>query len=254
MSRIGEAGEIVSAYVTHGAMRSDDEFDAHFQGLASLVPSAQRRTPSRAWRVVVVSGEEHQRLLRGEAIMLRSRAYGSWTKDRHAADLLLRGRCMKAADGAVSLIVCKDLTPGCVVVDVESLYRKLGWNHPDVDEWSRYVEWEQELILRQDARLCTIEPDDVVAAHAPGDPAAVRPYEGEGVWVEEVGDFVRIDEVLERSGDGAWRVVCADEAERTIVWNERHFAGWEAAEEPVLDDDAGLPVPTCIPQTPWGYG
>jgi len=231
--KLRQAGDLASEYVTYGAMRSDQQFDDLFSQLAAIVPERCRRTPLTAWRVMTVSGSEYRQLQAGLNISLRPRAFGSWTKDKSAARLLLRGRCAIANGDDMTLVVRKDLAPDACVVDIEALYQKLKWDSSDVDEWDRYVHWEREVILKNDAYLLTIRPVEIVSAHAAGDLHALRPYPDERAWSPAAEDFFEIDSVADEqpfAADGVWLVENHD-GELAVKWDARNSC-WESTTTP----------------------
>lgn len=235
LARVGEA---LSEYVGLGALKDGSEFDVQFSEIERLLPSRLRQAPAVAYRVLVLSGEDHARIAGGGELRLRDRTFGSWTGDERATRMLLRGRVAAAADGKVVVVVAKPVPEGAVVADVEAVYRALGWNVDEMECWFRYASWERELILRQDAELLTIRPRDVVSVHAPGDLSVLAPLPGERAWDEGADALVEIDVLPDgqpHAADGTWLVQADDGSERAVSWNGR-VGAWDVV--PVPPDPA----------------
>lgn len=236
-----DAYELLSSYVSHGAFGDDGQFDDLFDELAGLVPHDTVRPLDTAYRVLVVPAEDLDTLLAGGTLPLRPRRFGSWTRSEDAARRVVRSRFLRMDDDQAVVVVAKPVTRESVVVDVQQVYRRLGFDVGEVEEWGLYASWEAEVILRQDGPLLAIGAGDVRLSFRTGDLDAVRPQEGEMAWSEELQDVVEIVDVHEEQpfkADGLWHVGLEDGGEMAVTWNGRQ-AAW--------DVDGPIPAPAPAP-------
>ena len=232
-----ELYDLVSEYVAYGALREGDAAFAHFEDtfrqIAKLAKNAPKKAPGDVYRVIALGPDDARTLASDGIVHLRPRPYGSWTTSKAAVPALLRSRALTLKDDHVAALVVKRISdPDRVLLDVPSLYRRLGYDHPDVHEWGLYVEWESEVILHQDDEMLRIGPSDLVSLHRKGDTSALAPAEGDTAWNLDDENFFRIREVIgEGTEPNAWRVVSDDGIEQDVVWNIRH-ASWDGARAP----------------------
>lgn len=239
-----EAYELLSAYVSHGAMDADDQFDGWFEKLAELVPRRLVRPVSHVHRTVIIPARDLAAIRAGGRVTLRPRAFGSWSRSRDAAFRCLRGRFARMGGDMAAIIVTKPVTRERVVVDVQEVYGALAFDVDGVEDWERYASWEEEVIVRQDASMLSISAADVTVAHLHGDPEALRPLAGERAWSERDGDMLGIEHVDRHqpgAAEGVWDVEVAGRGGATLAWDGRADA-WEVTafrpgEEP--GDDEG---------------
>lgn len=229
--RLLRAHELISAYVTHGAMDTDDQFDEWFGELAALVPRDLVRPVSVVHRAVTIPATDLEAIRAGGTAMLRPRRYGSRSRSADAALRCLRGRF----PGMAAMVVTKPVDGSQIVVDVREVYAALSFDDECVEEWDRYVSWEDEVIVRQDPSMLAIVAADVTVAHLPGDRDALRPLVGERAWSDEDGDMPVIDHVpRDQPGqaEGLWSVELADRGPAKLSWDHRHSAWQVASFEP----------------------
>jgi len=228
-----EAGELLSSYVTHGALKDDTQFDGILGELAGLA-RWDRKHPVPVWRVVLLTPDKVAALRDGASVSMRPRRFGSWTRDEGAVRLLLRARHASTSGGGCLAVLRKTLGPETWALDVEAMYRKLGWDHPDVGEWSQYVQWEREVVVSQeDAGWSVVRPEEVVSLHPESDRTALWPAKGEVFWNGDWSECLTVDAVPDaqpEAEDGVFTVSCRGET-RKIIW-DRRFNTWDTAPEP----------------------
>jgi hypothetical protein len=185
-----EAYELLSSYVSYGAMTDDGQFNDLFEELSGLVPRETIRPIEHAYRVIVIPIADRDALLAGKPLTLRAREFGSWSRSEEAARRVVRSRFLRMEDDQAVVVFRKPVTRESVVVDVQKVYTTLGFDAGEVEEWGLYASWEAEVILRQDAALLTIGSGDVRLSFAAGDLDAIRPLEGEEAWSDAEEDLV----------------------------------------------------------------
>jgi len=122
---------VISEWVSYGETNRYHEelFASKLQKIEPLIPAQCKCLPKALYRACVPDHKE-------------ASGYTSWTKSIRTAQ--------NYAATTPGKVVLKASTVNAdqVVVDVASLYRYMGWNHPDVEEWDLYVEADQEVILK----------------------------------------------------------------------------------------------------------
>lgn len=227
--RLLEAYELISGYVTHGSMDTDDQFDGWFGRLRELVPRDLVRPVSVVHRAILIPANDLAAIRAGGTFALRPRVHGSWSRSGDAALRCLRGRFATMRDDMAAIVVTKGVDPDRVVVDVRAVYEALGFDADCVEDWERYASWEEEVIVRQDASMLNVSAADVSVAHLAGDRNALRPIRGERVWFEEEGQLLVIDDVPDDQpgkGEGTWTVRIGGRGPATVAWDGRADA-WE---------------------------
>lgn len=214
--------DLISEYVTYGQMRTDGQFDEQFDTLWNILP--RPKGTFVLYRVLSLAQGQVDHLVSGSSITLRSRTYSSWTKSAKAVGRLIAAR--RGRPDEVVVIIRKEVSGSEIVMDVAKFYKTNNFTD-GYDEWGRYVQWEQEVIVRSEEPL-TITPDDVEQIVKDGGPVSppepgdyVTNTSGNEEEIEDVSDnqprgsegiffvFVNGGEKIkvQSTGDGSWEEV-----------------------------------------------
>jgi hypothetical protein len=156
---VNEAVEIVREYITGGQITHVELMEKRLKRLDEILAPEDRQGRIRdLLRVMVLPMEQIEALKRGETIRLEPRRYSSWTTSPHAAREIRAAKYGLGQDDQV-VVILKEPRPENVVINVPRFYE----NHDllDSQEWRSYVQWEQEVIIRNDDYYLTVAPEDV---------------------------------------------------------------------------------------------
>jgi hypothetical protein len=157
-----KACELLSVYITYGAMKEAHQFDDRFEAVSALAPYADSSESVRLWRAIVLSPAQYASLLEQGAIDLEPRNFASWTKDRESASRILRERSLRMPESHHAVIIEGDTSTQAILVDVSAMYRAAQWTGSDFPEWGNYVSWENEVVVRNSYHANQIHLRDVV--------------------------------------------------------------------------------------------
>ena len=154
------AYDIISSYVTHGSLKSPNEFDNQFDKLMRLLPRPQREM--LLYRVLRLSDRQIQQIQTG--LTLEARRYSSWTKSQRSLDRLLYDR----RHDQKLVVIKSQIPPQNIVIDVANFYKKHQLTTGDFEEYGRYVKPEQEVIIRDISLTITLEMViEIIEPHPP---------------------------------------------------------------------------------------
>lgn len=238
-AQLVEACEVLSEYVTYGAMKEANQFDDRFEAVCALAPYADSSESVKLWRAIVLSPAQYSSLSEQGFLDLEPRNFASWTKVRESASRILRERSLRMPESYHGVLVERDTSTQAIVADVSAMYRAAHWTGPDFPEWGNYIDWENEVLVRNTHDANQIQLRDVVHHNTARlfsevqDPLAtvMRPFAGETYWSDKHDDVRTIRAItpeqphLER---GFW-VVENDDGETAALHLDRH--GWTQSDE-----------------------
>lgn len=212
----GELLELLSRHL--GAGRLDAK---HVEALARLdslcPPEARHPAPARLYRAVTIGQAQHEKLSRGEDIILDPRGHDCWSRSDLAIRMLMRTRVDQEQSLGACLLLRRDFAADEIAIDIELLARHLGMNKGGSTQWFNYVLPEQEIIVRNPEGPVIIRPRDVAQSWCGDDLAKLwEPAIGE-VFLDEddvertVEEFLGPDDcgnALVRSGEHRYRMDC----------------------------------------------
>jgi hypothetical protein len=215
-----EVAEILRSHVSSGKSYSTDT-----EKLKDLVPQAYRKGPRILRRAVAISHEDYVRLNSEGVITLKNSPLTSWTSSMDVAIAHARGLFSKRDERAV-LIVEREIARKQIVVNVQSVFKAVGWNHPDVEEWGLYASKEKEFIVEMDERLNVVRLEDCRHIFPDQTHELLGPGSGELFWSQEDGNFLKVDQSIEKldnSGPFAFRVLASDDTECAAYWDSTYL-------------------------------
>jgi len=215
------AAEMLTSHVSSGKSYTSD-----VAGLKELIPDTFRSAPSALYRALAVTRSEYDRLLEDGCLSLKTFPFSSWTSSCDVAIRHARG-LLKATGELVILIIEQEISTSYVVADVEAVFRAVGWDHPDVEEWDLYVSKEKEFIVETTGELSRVQLEHCRYAFVDATDSALHPCEGDQVWSQEDGVFLTIEEVcahLAQDGELSFEVVLSDETACRVTWDRTHLS------------------------------
>ncbi|TLX17192.1 hypothetical protein [Rhizobium sp. MHM7A] len=212
--------EILTSHVSSGKSYSSDIAE-----LKSLVPLAYRKAPRDLFRTVAISVADHDRLNSDGSINLVSPPFTSWTSSIDVAVRHARG-IARTGNGFAVLVVKREIDAQQIVADVEAIFRAVGWDHPDVEEWDLYASKEKEFIVEMDDNLTVVRLADCQHQFLDLTHPLLHPAPGDQIWSQDDGVFLEVDEViatLDEDRPLTFRALVSDDTECSISWDAAHL-------------------------------
>lgn len=218
MIEILKAADLLSQYVTHGSLSNSNSinFEDIFRKVKILLPLSLRSSPPQLYRSLVISSQQMDHLNAGGILELEDRFASSWSMDKLAAEQFLRSKCEDLAPSKAGMIYCKTIDQDLVIANIQAVYRLIGWDSPDVEEWLNYVEWEKEVLVENRPYLNTVKCEDVIHFEVMGQAqsfSVLRPYLGEYVATEH--EEFTVHGIMDNQNEIAkesWSVICKEES------------------------------------------
>ena len=141
--------EMLVDHLANGAMT--DAGLARVDGMWGLVPEGIETEGGTFYRVMVVSGEDYDRLSAGNPVPLKDRSHSSWSRDVVSIMGLLRLRAERMGEDDHAIIVQRDFGPDREMIDIHAMAIHLGFHEATGNErhvWERYAFREREVIVR----------------------------------------------------------------------------------------------------------
>lgn len=205
--------DIIADYVTAGENANTEGFDEVY----GLHP--RPALPMRLYRVLRLQPYQMDDFRAGKGFDLRPMRYSSWTKSLDSAELLAQTK------GHNTIILTHTFPPEEVVIDIDDFYREHNLHH--LDEYRRYVEAEQEVIVRHS------EPFRITSENSRAFEAKAHaaPKVGDEVFYFNEEDPYAIEEVSDYQPNAARGIffvtVCGDEGPVRYIGEVNGKQQWE---------------------------
>jgi hypothetical protein len=219
-----EAFDVVEEIVSLGGYHDDPEAVARLVALPDGLTPVAEETLS-VYRAYALDQEQHA-ALHGPGLRLIHPPITSWTRSRTAARMILRGALSRQTTHR-AIVIAQTVSREHLLVDVPTLYRRLGFDDECVESWDLYARWEREVFLK-DLPPIDIHAADIIEHADPDDPEAYRPLASERIWIDVAETMAVIDHVSGTArivdGQAHWPVTTETGHDGLARYDHRHHS------------------------------